>query len=621
MKIKLKTKILALSLLPIIILGATILLIGIPKIKTSMNDEIVTGLRATAIAVREGYQIDSTTKYDMDDNGNLWKGKEINISTNTSIVDGIKKATGYEISFIYGDTRVMTSMFDEQGKRAIGEKVDPKIYDQVVGTGTEYVDTSLDLYGENYYAICYPVYQTNTKSVVGMIFVGAPSADAKSSVNSIIVMFIGIVLVIAVICAALVLLMVNSITKVLGSGVKGLINISKGKLNIDIHSKFLDRGDEIGQLMNATNSLKMELSQIIGNVVTHSNLLLEAADNLDSTAKRTTETVEQVENAVQEIAEGASSQAKETQDATNEVINMGEMISKTVEEVETLNKNAQSMKNSSDDAYATLTELEQINQKAMDAIGVIYEQTNVTNASAVKIKEATGLITSIAEETNLLSLNASIEAARAGEQGRGFAVVASQIQKLAEQSNESAQHIEKIISSLISDSNKSVETMEEVKTIIGKQSEYVGKTEEIFNYVKEGIDTSIVGVQSIEDTTKVLEESRYTVVDIVQNLSAIAEENAASSEETSASTSVVATAVADVADSAEQLKKIAVELEESIKIFNSDDNFEKAIETNAEELNNDTVKTIESSIDTVEKTEEYVDVFADESASDKEDEE
>lgn len=112
------------------------------------------------------------------------------------------------------------------------------------------------------------------------------------------------------------------------------------------------------------------------------------------------------------------------------------------------------MRESSEEAAATLKELDNINQQAIASIDVIYEQTNITNISALKIKEATTLISSIAEETNLLSLNASIEAARAGEAGRGFAVVASQIQKLADQSNESANQIDQIIHALIEDSEK-----------------------------------------------------------------------------------------------------------------------------------------------------------------------
>ncbi len=153
---------------------------------------------------------------------------------------------------------------------------------------------------------------------------------------------------------------------------------------------------------------------------------------------------------------------------------------------------------------------------------MIYEQTNTTNESAMKIREATTLITSIAEETNLLSLNASIEAARAGDQGRGFAVVASQIQKLAEQSNESARQIENIIDSLIEDSQKSVATMEDVKKIMESQSESVGRTNERFTQVRNGITQSLDGVNQIADKTKRLDEARVNVVDVVQNLTAIA---------------------------------------------------------------------------------------------------
>ena len=198
---------------------------------------------------------------------------------------------------------------------------------------------------------------------------------------------------------------------------------------------------------------------------------------------------------------------------------------------------------------------------------MIYEQTNTTNESAMKIRTATSLITSIAEETNLLSLNASIEAARAGEQGRGFAVVASQIQKLAEQSNDSARQIENIIDSLIEDSQKSVATMEDVKKIMESQSESVDRTNERFTHVRNGITQSLDGVNQIADKTKRLDEARVNVVDVVQNLTAIAEENAASTEETSASVTEVSTIVYSISENAAKLKEVAEHLEQSMSIF------------------------------------------------------
>lgn len=133
--------------------------------------------------------------------------------------------------------------------------------------------------------------------------------------------------------------------------------------------------------------------------------------NWNTNASHTTSTVGNVETAVNEIATGATNQASETQKATDDIVNMGNMIEHTNSQVENLTSTANLMRESSEEAAATLKELDNINQQAIASIDVIYEQTNITNISALKIKEATTLISSIAEETNLLSLNASIEAA------------------------------------------------------------------------------------------------------------------------------------------------------------------------------------------------------------------
>lgn len=336
---------------------------------------------------------------------------------------------------------------------------------------------------------------------------------------------------------------------------------------IDGQEKLTARADETGQMSRAVVELRRQLVEVISELREQSEKLYEASDVLNGNASETATTVEQVEKAVTEISDGASSQADETQKATENVILMGSMVEETTRQVEELTDNANAMRKSSDEAFETLQNLGRINDRAREAIDVIYEQTNTTNESAMKIREATTLITSIAEETNLLSLNASIEAARAGEQGRGFAVVASQIQKLAEQSNDSARQIENIIDSLIEDSQKSVATMEDVKKIMESQSESVGRTNESFTQVRDGITQSLDGVNQIADKTKKLDEARVNVVDVVQNLTAIAEENAASTEETSASVTEVSTIVYSISENATKLKEVAEHLEQSMSIF------------------------------------------------------
>ncbi len=328
-----------------------------------------------------------------------------------------------------------------------------------------------------------------------------------------------------------------------------------------------NKKDEVGIMARALIRMREEMKTAIEKIRNGSSELYEAAQSMNKSASQTAESVGQVDKAISEIAQGATSQAQETQTATENVILMGNMIEDTNTEIEDLRNSARAMRSAGENAMKILGELNKINQQTKDAISVIYEQTNTTNTSAMRIKEATNIITDIAEETNLLSLNASIEAARAGEQGRGFAVVASQIQKLAEQSNESARQIALIIDELISDSAKSVETMEEVKEVIKKQDEYVSNTEASFNDVNDGIAKSIDGIHAIAVKTKDLDGARVKVVDVVQNLTAIAEENAASTEETSASAAEVGNTIGAVAQEAKHLNVIANDLDENIKVF------------------------------------------------------
>ena len=327
------------------------------------------------------------------------------------------------------------------------------------------------------------------------------------------------------------------------------------------------RKDEIGLMARALTSLREHLVDVVAAIRENSNALIASAEALNSGATDTNTTMEQVENAVNDIANGATNQAEETQQATENVILIGDMVKDTGKTVEELMVSANAMKHANENAKQILSALRDINRQSGEYIDVIAKQTEVTNESALKIGEATKLITDIANETNLLSLNASIEAARAGEQGRGFAVVAAEVQKLAEQSTESAGRIEEIINMLLIDSEKAVRTMGQVKEIIGQQTEHIVRTDKAFVEIQEGVSASINGMQVISDKTQELDKARINVVDVVNNLTAIAEENAAATEETSASVVEVASIVTDIAEKAQGLNSIAEELEEKINIF------------------------------------------------------
>ncbi|MBD5540111.1 MAG: methyl-accepting chemotaxis protein [Lachnospiraceae bacterium] len=325
--------------------------------------------------------------------------------------------------------------------------------------------------------------------------------------------------------------------------------------------------NEIGDMSRAITVLRSELVEMVQKIKGQSGVLMIAADDLTNSAAETSNTMGQVESAVNEIAQGATSQAEETQAATENVVTIGSMIEDTSDVVNELVEHAGRMKESSKHAKSILNELDQVNKKTEKYIDVIAKQTDTTNESARKISQAASMITEIAEETNLLSLNASIEAARAGEQGRGFAVVASQIQKLAEQSNESAKEIGDIIEVLLQDSEKAVEIMADVRSSMKEQSEHVERTDEAFGEIQNEIESSIDGMNLISEKTRNMDDARSKVVDGVQSLTAIAQENAASTEETSASVTEVSAIVSGISEKSGELRKVAQELENSMSMF------------------------------------------------------
>lgn len=331
--------------------------------------------------------------------------------------------------------------------------------------------------------------------------------------------------------------------------------------------KLCKRKDEIGKISRGIKDMRLSLHKIVSSMKNQSVTLLTASNDLDDNLSSTNRSVEQIELAVNDIAQGASSQAEDTQTATENVVSIGSMISDAGSRSEALKNNMDNLKSSNSSIIKSLEELDKINEDSKTSIDTIAKQTDTTNKSALRIREVTEIISSISEETNLLSLNASIEAARAGESGRGFAVVALQIQKLAEQSNESAKQIEQISDLLISDSEETVKTMSEVKEIIYKQSSYVEQLSSIFDKFNSELNNAFGQIENINGSVQDMDDARVSVVDVVQNLTAIAQENAASTEETSASMSEVRNIVNEIAENVSKLNNIANTLEEEMSTF------------------------------------------------------
>lgn len=562
----LRKKMLVLTVLPIFVLGSLVIFLSLTVVKNAMVSEIEDALRSAATATFAAYDQNSGS-YIEAANGDIWKGS-YNISKSESIVDSIKEKSGMEVTFFYENRRIMTSAVDADGNRILGSPAGDKIVETVLNNGEEYFSHAVSIDGTIFYGYYTPVYQDGTASPIGMIFIGANKQKKDATVHRIIYTMIACTVSLMVLCIIISVFYSGSISRSLKKSIGVVQAVAAGNLKTSIDKHLLKKNDEVGDLSRAILQLQHEMTQSLESIADNSKAVLAASGALEGTARNTTSSIREVENAVTSIAQSASLQAQISGTASDNVAEMGKRIEQTSLEMEEMKSGASAMKEAEEKNADTIRKLLDSNDEVQTLIREIATQTSQTNESAQKIKEATDIIASIADETSLLSLNASIEAARAGENGKGFAVVADQIQKLATQSNESSQRIDEIIHQLIADSDKTVETMGKVIETISAQTEHMQQTEAMTQEVMEKIDSSLTSLSVIENSVMYLDQSRNEIIKTVTELSDIAKQNAATTQEVCATVNVVTEGFSQVEGSTEGLKSIADGLEVSVEHFN-----------------------------------------------------
>lgn len=561
----LKKKILSMILLPVLVLGLVVIILSMTVIKGALIREVRLALQSVATATYAAYDQNSGD-YVESTNGDVWKGG-FNISKSDSIVDTIKEKSGVEVTFFYGDRRIMTSAKDKDGNRILGSRAGDVIVEKVLNGGQEYFSKNVSIDGTLYYGYYVPVYQSSGAAPVGMVFVGAQKSEKDAVINQIVYAIVFMVVFLMVACMLLGFIFASSLSRSLKKSIGAVQSVATGNLRTPVDEKLLKQKDEVGDLTRGIKRLQDEMTRSIEFIASNSKAVLEASGALETTAKETTSSMREVENSMNDIAQSASQQAKISGDASVYVAQMGEKIEQTSREVDELKMNAEAMRESEEETAATMGRLLESNSEVDRLIREIAQQTKQTNESAQKIKEATDIIASIAEETSLLSLNASIEAARAGENGRGFAVVAEQIQKLAQQSDESSKKIDEIIRQLIEDSDRTVGTMEQVMSTVFAQTEHMQQTSEKTQEVRERLGVSLDSMAVIEESVAYLNKARQEIVRTVQELSDIAKQNAATTQEVCATVNLVTEGFGSVEGSTEDLRLIADGLEDSMGHF------------------------------------------------------
>lgn len=558
--------------LPMIILEVIITLYSMNALQDGMQSEAFNGLRDLCQAVVSAYDAVDSGDYRME--GELLFKGEYCVTENVEVIDSFTKDSEVSVTMFYGDTRRATSLIDKAtGDRIVGTKASDVVISSVLQKGQDYHTDNILINGENYYAYYKPV-KDSSGNIVGMVFAGRPSRDVDAVIikqtSSIAVIAFSILLVSILVCTFL----VKGIVRIVVHTEEMLESIAGGQLKIQLSggaaklgAAARNRSDEIGIMINSMYDLVEKLQSMVVNIKNSTANLMQSGDSLESMASQTSTTADEISHAVEDISKGAVTQAEDIEMATTQVAGIGEMIENIVNGVKELDEVSLNIKKADDESEQIIRELSESNDRTNEAIRKIGASVRTTNESVGRIQEAINLITAIASETSLLALNASIEAARAGEAGRGFAVVASQISKLSEDSNSSAKTIENIIVQLSADSEASVQIMDEVGEIIAEQKRKLDETKSKFKDVSRGIETSMSETEKIYAQTKECDEARVRVTDIVQNLSAVAQQNAASTEETNAAMQELNATINLLADAAKDLKEIAEELERNVAFF------------------------------------------------------
>ena len=562
---KLKYKILFVALLPILVVCIAVMVINNTVIKNTLLDKTKNELKATAEALSAAYNQNSG-EYFKNDDGEIWKGT-YNVSLSQKLVTEMSEKTGSSLTFFYGDKRLVTSLKDKKGDYILGSKAGDYLKKNVLEGGKDVFTSRVSVEGTMYYGYYIPVKQNNSDDIIGMIFAGMPVREVDKTINlvsGLLILILGIVLILTILVSVLAS---KEIASAIEDSVLVVQNMASGNLNVSINRKNLGRKDEVGKLSAGTKSLRESLGNMIGAISDNTLSLDVASQDMSNIAGQASDAMDSISENLKSVLESAKNQAEVTASVDDNVNNINMMLKQTGDEADGLSDAADDMLGTGREVDNSLKNLYNSNEEVLDAIERIRKQTSETDISVDKIKEAVNLIASIAEETNLLSLNASIEAARAGESGKGFAVVAVEISKLAEQSNAASADIEKMIMDLGKNSERTVETMEMVQDAINRQSDDMNNTRKIFEKVKDRINLVAKGVANIREATERLEGETTYIAEDINGLNAAANKNMENVKETMEDGEEVLKVVKNVSSMSVNVNTAANEMMQSVEKF------------------------------------------------------
>lgn len=369
------------------------------------------------------------------------------------------------------------------------------------------------------------------------------SALASSVMKTLMIM-IGVFAVIAIVCIIWVVYVIRLISSSVKLVSERLVKLSHYDLSDDPIK--VDSKDELGVMKKALNDTEDALEQIVGTLRSTSSGLVLASDSVSEGTDATGVGMDNVSSAADELANASTSMAQDVSDISLNMTELSSIMERSVDSAQSLSDASTKIGEVTDKGNSVVEQLAGINEKSYVEFNAIFEAIDDIKKSGTKISEASELILNIADQTNLLSLNASIEAARAGEAGKGFAVVADEIRKLSDESKDNVDTINEILAELTAATNNAAEKADVVKEFVQKQNDAVGETKESFDAIVVTVEGVEQAISELERVNEELNDKSREIGESVSNLSALSQENAATSEELSATAQTVQNSVSDL---------------------------------------------------------------------------
>lgn len=368
--------------------------------------------------------------------------------------------------------------------------------------------------------------------------------ELKSNVNGVLIkVIVGFAIV-----AILMTIWVIYLTKLIGNSIRAVSDRLKKLSQYDLSEEPIkvDSKDELGVMKQALNDTEEALESIVATLKDTSSGLINASDTVSKGTDATGVGVDNVSSAADELANASTAMAQDVSDISSNMVELSSIMERSVESAKSLSEASSKIEEVTETGTEVVEELAGINERSFVEFNAIFEAIDEIKKSGAKISEASDLILNIADQTNLLSLNASIEAARAGEAGKGFAVVADEIRNLSDESKENVDTINEILSELTAATNNAATKADVVKEFVEKQNDAVGQTKESFEAIVSTVSGVEEAIEELEKINSELDVKSREIDESVTNLSSLSEENAATSEQLSATAQTVQTNVEDL---------------------------------------------------------------------------